>query len=552
MPSLSQFSGALGEQKAAHLLRRATFGPTVKNIKEFASYTATQALNVLFEDRPNPDPPTDVKTGVTWLNPRSVNGTNSDTDLLIDYFANWWVNQMIVSGTNIKERLVWFLHSHLPVNRDIVNKSEAIYYQNKLFRYYAYGSYKELFQKICTDNAMLVYIDGTLNEKDSPNENFAREMFELYTIGKGPQVGDGNYTNFTEQDVKAAARVLTGYKIDETYTNQDSTTGIPIGKMELQGVRATLHSTETKTFSAAFGGLTITPSAMDGGYVTETAARLELSQMMDMIFNRDETAKALCRKLYRFFVYHVITPEVETDIITPLAAIFKSSNYNLKTVVSSLLSSQHFYDFDTPQTSDDNMGALIKSPLEVVVGTMRFLGITPPSESANPAQFHDSFYGNGVMTYIKEQGLDFLKPYDVAGFDAYFQTPGFNRLWITPTYLALRYRFIEYLLAGHNRNDESTLLKTDIVAFVKNQDNVSDPADAAKVVETFTKYLFPVAITTDRFNYFLNNVFLDTLSPSYWTTAWNSYINSGNDAEVRSKLELLIRGIMQCPEYQLF
>ena len=93
---------------------------------------------------------------------------------------------------------------------------------------------------------MLVYIDGRLNINQWPNENFAREMLELYSIGKGPQIGDGNYTNFTEQDIKEAARVLSGYKNDITFTNIDTDTNIPIGKLELDGIRAYCTMPELK------------------------------------------------------------------------------------------------------------------------------------------------------------------------------------------------------------------------------------------------------------------------------------------------------------------
>jgi len=551
MSSISPLSGVLGEKKAAHLLRRATFGPAVADIKIFAGYTASQAMDVLFQVQPIPNPPTDVKTGATWLSPRSVASTNSDQEKLVDYFSAWWVDRMITSGNNITERIVWFLHTHLPVNIDIVTSSESIYYQNKLFRYYAFGSYKTLFQKICNDSAMLTYIDGTLNESGSPNENFAREMFELYTIGKGPQIGDGNYTHFTEVDVKAAAKVLTGYKVDETYLNIDADTGIPAGKLVVQTNRATLHDATTKTFSTAFSGTTITPSALDGGYATEAAAKQELVELMNMIFARDETAKAICRKLYRFFVYYLITPEVETDIITPLANTFKQSDFNLKTTLIALLSSQHFYDVDTAPTSDDNIGALIKSPIEIVNGSLRFFGVKPPLES-NLANFYEGFYGKGILPFIREQGLDFLKPFDVAGFDPFFQAPGFNRLWITPMNLALRYRFSEYLLSGKSQGTEDTMVKLDIVAFVKKPENVSAPSNAMVVVETFTKFLFAVEIDQNRFNYFLNSVFLDNLATSYWETEWNNYISSGNDSVVRTKLELLVNAIIQSPEFQLF
>ena len=117
---------------------------------------------------------------------------------------------------------------------------------------------------------------------------------------------------------------------------------IPIGKLELSGNRAILHDAGTKTFSSAFQNTVIAPLSTEGGYATASAAREELSSMIEMIFSQDETAKFLCRKIYRFFVYYDITPDIESRIIVPLSQSFKSSGYDLKTVISELLSSQIF------------------------------------------------------------------------------------------------------------------------------------------------------------------------------------------------------------------
>lgn len=547
---LDPIAGNLGEKNAAHLLRRATFGPTIEDIKQFSGKTVSQAIDILFTVQLVPGPPVDPKTGDTWLNPKANVGLNSDNGLLIDYFIAWHIDQMRTSGSNIRERIVLFLHSHLPTRRTVVDSSEAMYYQNCLFRYYSFGSFKDLFKKICIDNAMLVYIDGRLNINQWPNENFAREMLELYSIGKGLQVGDGNYTNYTEQDIKEAARVLSGYKNDTTFTNLDIDTNIPIGKLEVSGVRAMLHDSGTKTFSTAFQNTAIAPSATDGGYATAIAAIAELSAMIDMIFNQDETARFLCRKLYRFFVYYKITPELETQVIVPLAQTFKSSGYNLKTVISTLLSSQHFYDLDNTVTSDNNIAALIKSPIELILGGLRFFYISFPATYSQ--SFYDDGYRNGVSQLILDQGLEFYEPYDVAGYDAYFQIPDYNRNWITPINLANRYLFSKMLIENINRGGTGASIKVDLIAFIDNSLHVSDPSDATSVVKVFTDYLFAVQINNDRFNYFLNSVFLDGLASYNWTNEWNTYKEGGSNVTVKLRLETLVTRLIQTPEFQLF
>jgi uncharacterized protein (DUF1800 family) len=550
MAALDPFTGNLGEKNAAHLLRRATFGPTIEEIKSFSGKTVSQAMDILFSVQSLPAPPVDPKTGSTWLSPKASQGTNSENSLLIDYFIAWHLEQMRTSGTNLRERIVYFLHSHIPTRRSVVDSSEAMYYQNCLFRHYAFGSFSNLFKKICIDNAMLVYIDGRLNINQWPNENFAREMLELYSIGKGPQIGDGNYTNYTEKDIKEAARVLSGYTNDISFTNLDTDSNIPIGKLVVSGVRATLHDAGIKTFSDALQNTVISPVAKDGDYATADAATKELSDMIDMIFGKDETARFLCRKLYRFFVYYNISADVETQVIIPLAQIFKTSGYNLKTVITTLLSSQHFFDLDNAVTSDNNIAAIIKSPIELIMGGLRFFNVTLPL--APVLTFYDDAYRNGITKLIFDMGLEFYEPYDVAGYDAYFQLPGYNRNWITPINLANRYLFSQNLIENINRGASGSVINADLVNFIDNTQHVSDPSDATKVVKAFTDYMISVELTTDRFNYFLNTIFLESLAAYNWTNEWNAYKAGGSNATVKLRLETLVTRLIQTPEFQLF
>lgn len=549
MASLTPLTGALGRAKAAHLLRRATFGPDRQSIDVFSSLTAEQAVTNLFQDAALPSPPVDPLTGSTWMNPKATSA-NSEPEILMEYFKAWHIEQMRKSGNVLKERLTYFYHTHIPTRWSIVQSSEAIYYQNALFRHYAYGSFKELFKKVCYDNAMLVNLDGALNDVDSPNENFAREMFELYTIGKGPQIGDGNYTNFTEADIRAAAKVLSGFINDDTFATIDTDSGVPIGKIiSNQPNEASRHDAGIKTFSSAFGSKTIQPSALSGSYATTTAAFGELDELMDMIFNQTETAKFIARKIYRFFVYYEINSEIESDIITPLATNLLSTNYNIKSTVELLLKSQHFYDADNAVTSDNNIGALIKSPIDLMLGMFRYFNINMPGDTT---LLYNTVYKDGLLSFLSDLGIDFYEPLDVAGYDAYYQVPSFNRYWITTLTLANRYLFAELLINGKNKDGGELGIKLDVVNFIDNSSVISNPADANILVQELTQYMLAVELSTDRFNYFLNDILLDSLSTTYWTTEWNNYKSTTNDTNVRAQLEKLFIAIMQSPEYQLF
>ncbi|MFO7722465.1 MAG: DUF1800 family protein [Bacteroidales bacterium] len=559
MASLNPITGVLGKKGAAHLLRRATWGPGPADIEAFAALTASAALDTLFAPPAVPAPPVDVLTGDSWVNPPTkpvaIEDVNSDQDTLFNFFRAWHLEQMRKSGNNLQERITYFYHTHLPAAWSVIGSSEAVYYQNALFRYYAFGNFKTLFKKICLDNAMLRYIDGETNDKDSPNENFAREMFELYSIGRGPQLAEGNYTNYTEDDIKAACRVLTGWRFDPTFTNLDPDTSIPAGKLETENSTglpvtelAVRHDKDPKVFTAAFGNQTIQPDEIIETLATKEAASKEFDDLIEMIFAREETARFICRKLYRFFVYWKISAEVETDIINPLATTFRTGNYEMEPVLRQLLASEHFYDTDTPVTSDNSIGALIKTPLEIIIGSLRFFDVEMP---ATLSDLYEKSYLNGILPMILEQGLDFYEPIDVSGYPPYSQEPTYNRDWITPNAIGHRYHFSNILMGRLDEGGDYGF-QLDVVDWVRNSGNISDPSNAETLVQTLTLNLLAVEIDTDRYNYFLNDVFLDNLAPATWTTEWNLYTSGGNDDVVRAQLETLVAALMQTPEFQLF
>ncbi len=547
MASLNPFGGALGRRQASHLLKRATFGPTKLQIDQYTGSTAAQILTQLFAPVADPNPPSDPATNLPWTNPKPTD-LNSENGDLITFFRGWWLELMHREGVSIRERMTFFLHTHFTTGFTTVNDSTALYYQNALFRRYATGNFLELSRKICMDNAMLIYLDGRLNEVGRPNENFAREYLELYTIGKGPQIGPEDYTNYTEQDVQEAAKVLSGYVNDEEYLETDPDTGLITGILRLNGSNlANRHDASVKTFSNAFGGTTIQPNALVDGMATEDAALDELDQLVAMIFNQEETAKHICRKLYRYFVYYDITDEIEQDIITPLAETFRNNNYEFQPVLEQLLSSQHFFDTDNGIVTDDSRGAIIKSPLDLVVGSTRFFNVGIPDSSSDLQQAFDVSF-RSLLGNMEDQGMSFYDPPEVAGYPAYHQNPEFNRNWISNNGLARRYQFSDVLV----ENGDNQGFQLDIVTYVDNASHISNPADPDVLVRELIDDLFPEIITQERFDYFKDDVLLDNLSAANWAGEWNNYKISGDDTAVRIQLEGLLRALMQSPEYQLY
>ena len=550
MASITPYSQVLGTQNAAHLLRRATLGATRAQIDQFAQLDAATALTRLLTTTPPLPPPADPATGQPWVNPKPTEA-NSPESALQRQLNTWWLHQMVVQPLSMQEKMMFFLHTHFTTIANRVGQKPALYHQLRLFHHYALGNIKILAKKICIDNAMLKFLDGQLNEVGNPNENFGREFLELYSIGKGQQVGPDNYTNYTEQDVQAAAKVFSGWKVDEEFTNLDAELGIAQALLKgNNGDAAARHDASTKQFSTAFQHQAISPSAMVGDKATRAAAAHEIDQLVDMVFAQPETARHLCRKLYRYLVYYEITEEIEQNVIEPLAQLCLSHDYNLAPVLQALLTSQHFYDNDNAMVEDDNTGAIIKSPLELTIGTLRFFRVVMPEPSGDLITYYQA-YEQTVLDKLAAQGLHLYEPFEVAGYPAYHQGPGYHRNWISANYLARRYEFAKKLIEGIRNNDDLLLAHLDVVAYVKDTRNISDPFNAEQLVRELTDYLLPEVISEERFTYFLKTILLDDLSEANWQTEWQNYLGSGDDASVRVQLEKLFNTILQSPEYQL-
>lgn len=547
MASLNPITGALGAQKAAHLLRRATLGPNLQDISTFSGMTAQAAIASLTQTQAIPALPIDPMSGTDWVYPNTVN-SNQNAETLSNYTRSWWMENMRSAGPNLTERMIWFYHTHFPMimSRIEGNPQFAIDYL-RLLRFYALGNYKDLVKALCIDNAMLVQLDGNLNIKGVPQENFAREFLELYTVGKGDEVSLGNYTNFTEQDVQALTKALTGWGIDTSYQTIDTVANLPTGKVKGSATTSSQHDVSSKQFSGAFSNTVIQTGSITGTNAAVAAVYTELDDVINMVFASPHTAKHICRRIYREFVYYNITPEVETDIIEPLANTLVSNNYNITSVLEILFQSEHFYDLDTPITEDNNIGAIIKSPMDLVIGTMRLFNLTVPDKTTQLVAHYDLY--DQLIGQLDLQGLQFFEPYDVAGYEPYYQFPDYHRYWISSNYLANRYKFSELLISGFT-GMSGVLLKLDVVEFV--DANCSNPGDATILVQELVNWLFPMTIDSTRFNYFRDTVLLDQLPASNWTMEWNNYVNTSSDVNVRLQLEALITAMMQTPEYQLF
>ena len=545
MASLNPLSSNLDLRKAKHLLRRATFNFTKEQLETFIGMTATAAVNGLTTASANTltepyDPlPTENPDGFWASSSVLPNDFEGQGRKRAQVTAWWWHNAM--QQTTLKHKLSFFLHTSFPVGKDDGVGAATYFFDHiNLLDFYAFGNLKTLAKKLPLDNGMLDYLDNTQNNKNNPNDNYAREYLELHTVLKGQQIGPENYTNYTEIDVQQAAKVFSGFKKLKERSAIDPDTNIPMGYVNIDQ-----HDTNDKTFSSAFGNQVII------GRDTELGAFEELDDFVEMVFAQPETARAYCRKIYRYFVKSEWTEEVETDIIEPLAQLLIANDYEILPVVTTLLSSEHFYDADDSDPTDNIIGSIIKSPLQLLSEVCSMFELEYPDPSINALYYYSNFFQNFVHNrFFRAAGMELYNPDTVAGYPAYYQQPNFDRYWFSSNTLIGRYRLIESLVEGRNTISGGDIYaKINTVAFVQNK--IANASEPNLLVSEIADLLYPESIDTDRTNYFKRFLVDEGFPDYYWTNAWSQYINSNDDTTVRTRLDALIIAMVNAPEFQL-
>jgi len=550
MASLNPLLGVLGRRKAAHLLRRTSFRQSRQRIDELAALSAADALSSLL-------PPSTfqldlpvysdgMSVPVTWINPPQPPSAvlPADDEDLTRFVMAWWVNEAL-HNAGIGHRMQLFFHQFLSVDGASGSSMEFFDYL-ALLRWGSVGNLKKLVTKMVTDNCMLRYLDNDQNFAQNPNENFAREFFELFTVGRGQPAGPGDYGTFTEDDVVEAARVFTGFNHAQRHQYADPETLIPAGKGYPQS-----HDFTPKTFSVHFGNTTITAPTNDA-----IGMAAELNIFVDLVFAQPATSQLFCRRLYHYFVTRNVTQEIEDEVIAPLAQLLVDGNFEILPVLEKLLQSEHFYDVDDSDNADEIVGALIKSPLDLSLQALTFFQLPIPDPVAeNKAHYTDFYIAAVLERMLTRAGMDLFFPQDVAGYSGYYQDPVLNRQFFNSATIVQRYKLPQILLTGThawgNGSNDSIGTQLDVAAWIRDSGVVTDPLDSYVIVEELLYYLFPEEPDNDRFTHFLVFIFLDQLPPADWTYEWENYLNTGDDSEVKIPLGRLLNAILYAPEFQV-
>lgn len=526
---INPYSGPWTENEIVHLLKRTMFGAKKADVDYFKTKTVSQTVDELLNPTaPQPSPPikeyvttttvgavpdTNILQGTTWIT--DINNDGTVQSQRRSSYRKWWTGVMINQDRSIREKLQMFWVNHFGNEAEDIGNGNWTYKQHDLIRQYGLGNFKQMVDAITKDVAMLRYLNGYLNVAAAPDENYGRELLELFTLGKGPG------SQYTENDVKEAAKVLTGWQISgATYTSFFT---------------SSRHSTVNKTFSPFFNNTVIT------GRTGATAGQLELTDLLNMIFANQEVAKFIVRKFYRFFVYYTIDSTTETNVIGPLADVFRSSNYDIKPVLAALFKSEHFFDVL-------NQNCYIKNPADHIIGSLREMNAVFPAQTD-----WDTNYGmwNFFYAYMVNTGQALHDPPNVSGMPAYYQEPLFHEIWINSDSLPKRNQFTDLMVNnGYIRNGKK--VQFDLVAYVQQFSNPGNPND---LIDDALKFVFRNQLSYESKKTIKTQILLSNQQwDYYWTNAWMAYLSSPTTVNfniINNRLKSLFQYFFNLAEYQL-
>jgi uncharacterized protein (DUF1800 family) len=548
---LAPYAGTWTEWEVLHLLRRAGFGFKKSYVDAMLPMGPGAAVDYIMNiNAAPPSPPVNfynnlfadenaVPYGADWTTNFFSTGAVGQTSnsYRMQSLRRWLFSLQLNSDDTIREKMVWFWYHFIPIDFESISQSSNSYINTncarifysyfKLFRDNALGNFKTLIRNVSTAPAMMYYLNNQANTASAPDENYARELMELFTLGKGPA------SQYTQDDVIAAAKVLTGWRVQGLNTATVATNFV-----------ASAHSTANKQFSAFFNNTVI-------NYQSGANGANELDLLINMIFSKTTVvSQYICRRLYRYFVYYDIDANIENNVIIPLAQTFVNNNWDILPVLKQLFKSQHFFDLA-------NRGVFIKTPFDLVAGTVRSFNVnTTVSDPLNyEAQYRVWSNFNDNICLGMEQQAGTIP--NVSGWNPFYQTPSYHQYWINTNTIQKRFKFLQDLFNGYNLtyNGLTTNIKVDVIAFVQQFGNTIC-ADPNQLIATCIKYLVPVDIsTTQQASIKLSTLLSGQTTDSYWTTAWNNYVGTPTNTTyvntVTSRLKSLLTTIVQLAEYQL-
>lgn len=491
--TLAPYTDPLDELRAAHLYRRLGFSASVQTINSAVGQTADNLVDFLV-DQALALPPIAPPAWADWTNANYPEDDDLARQLRRaqqEEFAITYGNSLL--DNNLRDRLSFFWSNHFVTEIDIYDCNSFLYYYINCLQRNAIGNFRTFVSEIGLTSAMLYYLDGVRNRGNNPNENYARELYELFTLGEG--------NNYTEDDIIETAKAISGY----TENGEVGCTQVTFDPTEF--------NTENKTIFGQTG---------NWGY----------DDVINILFTErpNEIAWFICKKLYEFFV-HPDSNDADGNaeaIINGMAATFTSNNFELAPVLRQLFKSQHFFD-------EDAIGVIIKSPFDLYMNLIKETGFT----------YDDSTVIN-VIDASRLIGQTLFDPFDVAGWQR-------DRQWINTNFIIGRWLTSEVFLERFFQADPEQFRTLAIDAVGPGDANTSNPETVVRaLVNKFT----PKGLLTDQdFENAMDAFKIDDVpenyySPDYITGGLSLWILSAS-MEVPTQVYVLLRHLSREPEFQL-
>ena len=489
--TLAPYTAPLDNLRAQHLYRRLGFSASVQTINQAVGQPATTVVDQLINDAINaaPIPP---PAWADWTNanyPADDDAARQVRRQQLEEFATTYGNALL--DNNLRDRLSFFWSNHFVTEIDVYDCNSFLYYYVNCLQRNAIGNFKTFVSEIGLTNAMLYYLDGAYNNGNNPNENYARELYELFALGEG--------NGYTEQDIIETARALSGY------TERGEVGCTPVA------FDASTHDAGTKTILGQTG---------NWGY----------DDVIDILFDQrpNEIAGFICKKLYEFFVHPDSDAAEAQPIVSGLAATFVANNFEIAPVLSQLFRSEHFFD-------ETAIGVIIKSPFDLYLNLIKESGFA---------------YDDGtIVNAIDACGLigqELFDPVDVAGWQR-------DRQWINTNFIIGRWLTIEVFLELFFQANPEQFRTLAMDAVGPADSNTSNPETVVRAL--VNKFTPKGLLTEQDFENAMDAFKIDDVPENYYSPDYTpgglSLWMLAVSMEVPTQVYVLLRHLSREPEFQL-
>ncbi len=486
---LTAFSGNLDVDKAQHLYRRLGLSASIETINAAVGRSASAVIDELINEAINM-PNTTEPEWAYWDRSFYPDDSDERNPIKNAQYEEWRLSYTkAILSNNLRDRLSFFWSNHFVTELRNYDSPTYLYGYTNCLQRNAIGNFKTFTSEIGLDNAMLYYLDGAYNNAGNPNENYGRELYELFTLGEG--------NNYTEDDIIETARALTGY----------------VERGDIAWSPVSFDETKFDNTDKTIFGQT---------------ANFDYNGVIDNLFTQraEESSWYICKKLYEFFV-HPDSDDLENNgnaaaVIDELATTFRDNDFEIAPVLSQLFKSEHFFD-------DEAIGVIIKSPFDMFLNLINETGFT----------YDDSIIANIYSTSELLGQEVFNQP----GVEGWYR----NRTWINNNYMIGRWLSCEMFLEIFYENNDEEFLDF-AIALTPNASSENNPDVVATAI---LNKLLPKGIADDQLSSALT-VFKDESLTNYYAPdgdgTWTLY-NYADSA--KQQIYYLLLHIIRQPEFQL-